>query len=226
MTAQMPDQVRYRGKTYDIIGVKGESLLTPDQFGIQVGMWHTACYRGYVSTYTCEDQELFLTELHIGQIADDAQWKPINGIQPETQYLDGYTFRDGKKVPVRSEFGKKYLNLKVETYFSGGILIAADFIQSLYVHMGFGKPYQYEHVHELLFHEGTLTQEADHSPKAAEWREAIIRQHEELQRRIEELREAGLSNEDIFKQLRQQPSKDDIVNGIEWRFSLDYGSWF
>jgi len=216
MTAQIPDSVHYKDMTYNVIGIKGEGLPKPSDYGLHPAMWHTACYRGYVAGYLCTDEGLFLDKLHIGCVS--GKWVAINGIEPETQYSTGWSMNDGEKEEVTWENGKLYQGLNLETYFSGGILIATGFIRELYVHMGYGKPYQYEHVHELLFHEGTLTQEIDHSEKAAAWRERIL-QH----RKGEE----GLTAREINDQRRDNPlSKSDLEKEIEWRFSLDYGNWF
>jgi hypothetical protein len=205
MTAQFPDIIRYQGEEYAIIGVKGGDLLTPKDFGMEVATWHTGCYRGYVATFECVKGELFLTELQIGGLLEGSEWKTINGVQPHSGV---------------------YRNLNVETYFSGGILIASGFINALYVHMGFGKPYQFECVCELLFHEGTLVEEIDRSAEAAAWRDHVLRLQEERRRQYEDLKNAGLSDEEIFEQLIQSPSEEKLRKGIEWRFSLDYDEWF
>jgi hypothetical protein len=227
MTAQAPDKVIYKSEQYAIIGVKGEHLLTPMDFGIVPQMWSTGCYRGYIATYSCLDGGLFLTEMHIGRVGDEGEgWKPIDGVQPETVHIEVVAMRDGKAQHETRTDGKKYRDLKVKTYFSGGILMATGFIQQLYVHMGFGKPYQYKQVRELLFHEGALVKMVDHSDVAAAWRDHVVREQDERQRKFEELENAGLSYEQIMEQLSESSDEEDLAKGIEWRFSLDYKDWF
>lgn len=230
MTAQIPDTVIYEDQEYALIGVKGENLPTPATFGIVVsGMWSTDCYRGYVATYLCNDEGLFLEHLHMGRVED---WTPINGVEAETVYREGYRYspkhKEGK--PSRWEDGKIYRNLRAPSYFSGGVLIARDFIPELYVHMGHGKPYQYQQVHELLFHEGTFTKHIDHSDKTKEVRDKIIADLENRKTRMQQLRDAGLSEKEAREYLHEESTMtgqlDHIMKGIEWRFSLDYGHWF
>ncbi|MEL7234795.1 MAG: hypothetical protein AAGK74_09885, partial [Chloroflexota bacterium] len=93
----------------------------------------------------------------------------------------------------------------------------------LYVHMGFGKPYQYETVLELLFHEGHMVDLIDRSEQAAAWRARVIADHEAQQRRID----GYVGNEPLDKlNDRSEAPRDERLKGIEWRFSLDYSEWF
>jgi hypothetical protein len=57
--------------------------------------------------------------------------------------------------------------------FSGGLLLADDFIDELYVHMGFHPAWKYREVHELVFLDGDLVLEADRSEQIAEFRQEI-----------------------------------------------------
>ncbi|MEM6529110.1 MAG: hypothetical protein AAF653_12505 [Chloroflexota bacterium] len=232
MTAQIPDKVYFNGSEYVLIGHKGENLPTPQDYGLNPIMWSTACYRGYVSTYSVREGGLYLASLHIGRLALDATWHPINGVEPETVYQEGYSkdpANPGQTITRHYEYGRIYNNLDLPTYFTGGILVGRVFIRELYVHMGFGKPYQYEEVVEFLFHEGTLTETIDHSGRAAKWREQVIAEREEQQRRIEELKAKGYTGKDLTDRLygnSAPPGEDDMRRGIEWRFSLDYSDWF
>ena len=47
MTAQIQDCVVYQDEGYAIIGIKGEGLPEPADFGMTPTIMHTACYRGY-----------------------------------------------------------------------------------------------------------------------------------------------------------------------------------
>ena len=55
MTAQIPDSVMFEGHEFSLLGLSGsdlDSLLSPEQFGMQPAMITTACYRGfYCSAY-------------------------------------------------------------------------------------------------------------------------------------------------------------------------------
>ncbi|MEI6069698.1 MAG: hypothetical protein WCP96_20360, partial [Methylococcaceae bacterium] len=47
MTAQISDQCLFKRRTYDLIGVDGGELASPEQFGMEPEMMDTSCYRGF-----------------------------------------------------------------------------------------------------------------------------------------------------------------------------------
>jgi hypothetical protein len=53
----------------------------------------------------------------------------------------------------------KWVNTAVA--FTGGMLIGADFIDEMYVHMGFHPAYKFRVVHELIFEDGQLKSATD-----------------------------------------------------------------
>ena len=93
-----------------------------------------------------------------------------------------------------------YNNLSLQTYFTGKLLLAKDFIQSMYVHMGFQRPMAYKTVVELSVENGKITLFKD------------------LSRKIE-----GDREQDRFKDANPQSnSKKDIRDWVEKTFSLEY----
>jgi hypothetical protein len=189
MTAQIPDRVRYKGESYALVGIKGSRLLSPQNFGMTPTMIHTACYRGYYAEYSCTDGKLVLTTLTV-KTAND-KYKEINGIRP---------VRD----PQEFSTAHTYTGLNIATAFSGGLLIAKDFIQEMYVHMGFQKPLAFKTVIELLFENGQLVNEIDYSEKMVQIRESVKEQPRIAARRI---------------------SETEIMEHIEHMFSLNYWSY-
>ncbi len=184
MTAQIPDCVWYRDDDYRIIGIKGERLLTPLDFGITPVMMSTACYRGYQAFYTCIDQQLLLTALTVR--TKDNHYLPIHGVKAEI----GGTFNAGQ-----------YSGLREPVPYSGALLLGKDFIQSMYVHMGFQKPISYATVIQLVLDNGKIVAETDFSEKIAQLREA-----------------RGNSTNGSRPVVRPE----DINKWVEWMFSLDY----
>jgi len=57
--------------------------------------------------------------------------------------------------------------------FSGGLLLGHDFIQELYVHMGFHPAWKFRQVHEVLFENGQVVKAADRSAEMAEFRAMV-----------------------------------------------------
>ena len=84
--------------------------------------------------------------------------------------------------------------------YTGGLLLAADFIEEMYVHMGFQSPESYRTVIELEIKDGDIIKETD------------------LSHAIAERRATG-------RDKPAQPSSmddDDVRDWIEDRFSQDY----
>ena len=82
MTAQIPDEVRYQDDEYTLVGVNGDNLSTPEDFGIITHSRTTACWRGYVMKFECIDGQLMLQEMMV-----NAQTPPkIKGVAPKTTH--------------------------------------------------------------------------------------------------------------------------------------------
>ncbi|MBD3190400.1 MAG: hypothetical protein GF308_07135 [Candidatus Heimdallarchaeota archaeon] len=152
MTAQQPDLFIYKGKEYSLIGVDGRELFDPADYNIQPTMVSTACYRGYVCTYSISEDYLVLKNL---QIRTDKP-REINKKKPEK----------GK-----TGFSHEYSNLDLKIDFTGSLLIGKGFIQEMYVHMGFQRPISFETVRELYFEKGQLKEEKNLSKLMAKKRQ-------------------------------------------------------
>ena len=51
MTGQITDKLIYDRKSFEIVGIKGEGLYTPDEFDLTPVSPNTANWRGYKMTY-------------------------------------------------------------------------------------------------------------------------------------------------------------------------------
>ena len=149
MTGQIPDKLIYNESSYSIVGIKGEGLLSPLDFGLKPTSPSTANWRGFVMTYEIVKDYLILQEMNVTvkQMIDNIPL--INGVTPEIK-------REGF-------FHLTYTNLNLKTHFVGKILIAKDFIDSMYVHMGFQSPLSFKKVIELILLDGTMTKFTDFS---------------------------------------------------------------
>src|SRR5262249_42871794 len=68
-------------------------------------------------------------------------------------------------------FDAVYKGLNHKVLNTGGLLLASDFIDDLYIHMRFHPAWKYREVHELIFESGDLVRETDRSAEIAKCRE-------------------------------------------------------
>lgn len=183
LTGQISDEFRYNGEVFSLVGINGKGLYTPSDFGMRTTMASTACWRGYQMFYDCVDGKLILDAMN----ANPTEIKPVNGVQPK-QPEDGWMFKH------------VYENLGLKTKFTGRILLGKDFIQEMYVHMGFQSPESYGTVIELEVKNGDVVKDTDLSSTMAE-------------RRL-----AGRNK----PTLPPTEDDDDVRDWIEDRFSQDY----
>jgi hypothetical protein len=145
MTGQIPDLVEYNGIEYTLVGYKGKKLFSPLDYDMKPKMSSTACRRGFVVKYSCNNDSLIVEKLEIN--VEEA--REINGV---------------KGIRIKGEpygFQYCYENLNLEIPFSGKLLIATDFIKEMYKHMGFQQAMAFKKVFELNFKEGKLISTKD-----------------------------------------------------------------
>jgi hypothetical protein len=158
MTAQFPDTVAYKNTAYLIAGISGTELFTPSAYGLEPVGKSSACWRGFICEYKVAGEQLFLDRLSLY----------LNQAPPAALFG---TASNLDKNPF--EFDAIYNHLEHPMDFTGGLLLATDFIRELYVHMGFHPAWKYKVVHELIFENGELKQEKDCSEKVARIREEM-----------------------------------------------------
>ncbi|MFX1571828.1 MAG: hypothetical protein ACFFB0_03690 [Promethearchaeota archaeon] len=181
MTAQIPDEFMLNGESFSLVGLKGTGLFKPEDFGIIPYFSCTACWRGYVMKYVFTEKQLIMDELLVN-INDPPK---INGVEAQ----------DGNDL-----FKYNYKNLNLKSKFTGSVLLAKDFIQSMYVHMGFQRPMAFKTVVEIHIENGDIISLKD-----------LSRQMEEQRKR------------DLYKGAQPESnSKKDIEKWVKKTFSLDY----
>ena len=116
-----------------------------------------------------------------------------SGDYPKINYIEPEFKKEGYITLIYRE-----INLKTE--FTGKILIAKDFIRSMYVHMGFQSPISFQTVIEFQFIEGNLIGKND------------------LSKKMKELRKKGKSD----GKLTHGEDRKNIMKWIDRTFSLDY----
>lgn len=144
MTAQISDTFIYKGEQYSLIGMEGGELISPRHFGMRPEMLHTACYRGFYATYELTETGLYLRELTLRE--KDGNYLPINGVLPE-----------------KEDQQASYYNLNTIVPFTGRIRLSKDFIQELYIHMGYQKPTAFRTVYDITLDNGRVFELKDRS---------------------------------------------------------------
>lgn len=146
MTGQIADSFLYEGEVYSLIGYDKGEPFTPLDYDIFPKAPHTACWRGFVLYYKVENNQFILQDMQV----NSEEGPEINGVKP-------------KKSEESFKFHYQDLNLKLK--YSGKIKIAKDFIQDMYVHMGFQRASAFQTVVELVFKDGELVTVNDLSEK-------------------------------------------------------------
>lgn len=167
MTAQINDKVFHRKVGYSIAGISGSGLFEPQAHGIEPMSMSTACWRGYYVEYAIEDSQLVLSQVTLGLYkGDELRAKAGHG----PALFDVLPRYDGQR------WGWVYGPFHVPVSFTGGLLLADEFISELYVHMGFHPAWKYRQVREVLFEHGRMIEDFDRSSQIEELRAQLSAQ--------------------------------------------------
>lgn len=158
MTGQIPDEVLYQNKVYSIVGIKGEGFPDPLDYGFLPRSPHTANWRGYQMWYEIDTDQLSLQQMDV--YVEKTKEKParINDVKPVSKKWGGGIIH------------LSYQNLKYKTEFTGNLLVGSDFIDSMYVHMGFQSPISFESVIEFRVNKGDVVSIRDISKLIKDYR--------------------------------------------------------
>lgn len=159
MTGQISDTFLFKGDQYSLIGMTGTHLASPEQFGMEPGMIHTACYRGFFATYELTEEALYLRELTLKE--KNNNYLPIEGIEP-----------------AKEDYQATYHGLNVVVPFTGRIRLAKDFIEELYIHMGYQKPTAFKTVLDITLKDGQVVEIKDRSQEMEKKRGSFKKHYE------------------------------------------------
>lgn len=159
MTAQIADQIRYRGRLYAVTAVEGHGLFNVADHGIEPQMLSTACWRGAWCRYAVRRGQLKLITLQLARASTPKT--TIFGVKPHTS------------PPQDIHDGAWLYHLDADVPFSGRLLVGADLIPVGYLNMGFMPAWFYERVQELRFVRGRLTSTHNRSVAVARVRDRL-----------------------------------------------------
>ncbi len=190
MTGQITNKFKYEGELYELVGIDGDNLYSAEDFGITTQTASTACWRGYQTFYDCVNGELILDNLHV-RTEDKITIKGVVPNECKELAEESWAF-----------FNAIYENLALKTQFTGSILLGKDFIQEMYVHMGFQSPESFKTVIEIEVNDGEIIKITDMSA------------------RMEERRKHGLEKPSSPPTLED----NDLGDWVKDRFSQNYKS--
>jgi hypothetical protein len=164
MTAQHPDTVRFRQRSYALTAVNGQGLFDPTAHGLQPRPLSTACYRGFVCSYQVDDQQLVLNRLEIGLADQPASGPELLGTRPRRPTDDIGDESLYEDILIYDQLG-------MPVAFTGKLLVGdGDPDERPHLNMGFWPAWMYEVVYELIFDRGRLLAAHDRSAALAEVR--------------------------------------------------------
>lgn len=167
MTAQIDDVLTYRGQDFALVEIEYEPLFEPQQYHLTPHSMSSACWRGFYCVYHIVDGCLQINRLCIG-CANMERIKVKYG--RGTSLCGVYPVYDERESCLRYE----YLALPIA--YTGSLIIADEFIQELYVHIGFHPAWKYHTVYELVFRDGVLVEEINRSDEMVAIRARLSQQ--------------------------------------------------
>lgn len=157
MTAQIPDTVIYNGEEFKLVGINGNKLFQPEEYRLKPIMASTACYNGYLLIFKCEKNEFLLDKLFIRTLEKPV---PINGKKAKKYAEEMFSHF----------FSHQYTDLHLKVHFTGSIVIARDFIEEKYVHMGYQSSRDFREVYKLTIKDDSIIEVSDLSKRMEEKR--------------------------------------------------------
>lgn len=234
MTTQAPHSVRYRWRNYGLLGAAGSDLFDPHAYGIHPGDINSSIARGYLCHYRVSWGKLYLSQVNIGLNEEDraraarGEGPVLFGTLPEDDKVTISAYNLGKEMQLEELTvyrGHRYRFRNVVIPFSGGLLLATDFIPEFMGYLDFRHPvYEFKTVHELDFEQGRLVRAADRSRVMAQFR----REFEEMV--YEPLRSEYRWGEDDIETVLARAEKQEATRRAmnEWfdaRLMFKYGWW-
>lgn len=155
MTEQIRDTVHYRGRELVLVGSQGEGLFDPREHGVAPDTSWISMRSGFYCAYEVEADALRVREVYVM-------------LDRERPLLFGRT-----PMEMPGDYVYVYWDLHVPVAFSGKLLVAGGFIESLGGFSGSSPPWKFEQVQELFLEAGRVLRAEDRSADLARAREVL-----------------------------------------------------
>lgn len=162
VTQQLPDLIHVPHHVAKLCEVDGEGTFDPASVGIETVTWHTACWRGYIATFSVDTGFLELDAI------DVAPATTIDGVPAAEAELFGSPAEEGEGGAIHFE------DVGIPVGFTGRI--AAGYGESVRVVVGLlGAPpaWTFEHAVVVEIREGEVLKTTDRSEEAAAHRAKV-----------------------------------------------------
>jgi hypothetical protein len=169
MTQQISDTFQYCDAEYAVAGISDGNLFNPAVLDLKPGIACTACWRGYQAVYAILETQLVVADLYI------TLWKNMEGFQfhrKQGPAINGITPTEKKRQEF--DLNNHYSGINHHLEYTGGLLLVDGLISSFHIHRSLYLACEYKNVIELVFENGILSREIDHSEKMAEVRQMIL----------------------------------------------------
>ena len=203
MTEQIRDRYLYQKEEYELLEHPGQSLFSPEPFGMEPVMMHTGCWRGYYAEYEIVNDAIYLNKLTIRD--RNGKYVPIGGVIPEKAFVRPDIFPQEKELNAATIEGKTvyypensatsvvYSNMSFKLPFTGKIRLAKDTVVDVPHEMNLlvillYEASRYRTVIDLTIDEGTVVQVVDRSQEIESRRKQYIQLIADGQDDIEALR--------------------------------------
>ncbi len=139
MTSQLKDPFYWKGMEYDFTGATDiYALFDPETYGLHPDGFSTACYKGFIITFSVRSNQLYIDQLDV--YCPDDYYPVINGVKATD---------DGEMSCYR------YHNLNIASDYTGRIFISKN-MKAEYLNRAFTGPHSYNTNYELDFEKGKL----------------------------------------------------------------------
>lgn len=145
MSQQITDPFIWEGEEWIFLGADNiYELFNPEVFGLKPKAPSTACWKGFVVTFSIESSKLYLKSLLVN--TEDDVYPDINEVKAQADGMSFHAYKD--------------LNIKLN--YSGTIIVGQEFNKE-FIGRAFTGPHSYSKTFELELEEGILLDSKDTS---------------------------------------------------------------
>jgi hypothetical protein len=208
------DTIEFEGEEYDLVGVHGEGLFSPEQYGLgRAGRWTSGSHSSsFVNVYRVEGDRLLLS----------AVWSQYREVEDNPFGVRAKIYIDENNRV--SMWPVRYEGLSWPMPFRGRVLLGRDLVESCRIH-GYRPPaWAYGKVVELFFDRwGVLVWQRDVSMEMGLTRDVFTEAKQRLGAELSEARGRGESGEAMNRLLEFADEHYPYNDDYKWEYIVTTG---